>query len=170
MQEFFRQWSFKHPDPSDLKKFAEEKTHKELDWLFNQTIQPKDYLDYKFVQAKDTAMVGNSAYQVLTIANKKMIKGPYSIEAIKDGKIANELWYGGFTGRMDVLFPEGNYDAFRIDARMDMPELNRQNNTVKTSGLFRHMEKLRLQWLGSVDDPQRTQLFFAPAFGVNNYE
>jgi hypothetical protein len=170
MQEFFRQWSFKHPDPSDLKKFAEEKTHKEFDWLFNQTIQIKEYLDYKLVHAKDTAVVGNTAYQVLTIANKKDIKGAYSIDAITDGKVVNELWYGGFNGRMNVLFPAGSYDAFRIDAHMEMPELNRQNNMVKTSGLFRQMEKLRLQWLGSVDDPQRTQLFFTPAFGVNNYD
>ena len=50
-----------------------------------------------------------------------------------------------------------------------MPELNRQNNFVRTRGIFPTVEKIKFQFLGSVDDPQRTQIFFAPAVGYNNY-
>lgn len=170
MHQFYEQWAFKHPYPDDLEHFFETNTHKELDWFFKQSIQTQEYLDYKLVKVGDTSRIGNSTYRILTVRNKSDIKGPYSITAIKNKFPAVEMWYGGFAGKMEVLFPEGEYDAFRIDKNMDQPEVNRKNNTVRTSGLLPNAEKFRLQWLGSVDNPQRTQLFFTPTIGWNNYD
>ncbi|HUM46771.1 MAG TPA: M1 family metallopeptidase, partial [Chitinophagales bacterium] len=170
MQQFYQEWAFRHPYPIDLKNFFETNTQKELDWFFEQTIETKDYLDYKLVKVGDTTTIGNSTFQKLVVKNKADIKGPYSITALKNGKAVNELWLGGFKGKMEVLFPQGDYDAFRIDEKMELPEVNRKNNYVRTSGLFPNVEKFRLQWLGSLDNPQRTQLFFTPTAGWNNYD
>ncbi|MEO6166439.1 MAG: M1 family metallopeptidase [Chitinophagales bacterium] len=170
MHQFYQEFAFRHPYPIDLKNFFETKTKKELDWFFEQSIETKDYLDYKLVKVGDTATIGNSTFQKLVIRNKADIKGPYSITALKNGKAVNELWLGGFNGKMEVLFPVGDYDAFRIDDKTELPEVNRKNNTVRTSGLFPNVEKIRLQWLGSLDNPQRTQLFFTPTAGWNNYD
>ncbi len=81
-----------------------------------------------------------------------------------------ELWYGGFNGSMDVLFPEGNYDYFKLDADYNLPETNRQNNYLRRNGILKKMEPLKLQWLASVDNPNRTQLFFTPLSGWNYYD
>lgn len=170
MHQFYETWAFRHPYPEDLQHFFESNTHKELDWFFNQTIKTAAYLDYKLVYIGDTTQIGSSIYRKLTVRNKAAVKGPYSITALKNNLPAVAMWYGGFNGKMEVLFPDGDYDAFRIDQNTDMPEVNRKNNTVRTSGLLPNAEKLRLQWLGSLDNPQRTQLFFTPTIGWNNYD
>jgi hypothetical protein len=69
-----------------------------------------------------------------------------------------------------VLFPPGDYDAYRIDVSMNIPEVNRKNNTIRREGSFRHIEKLRLQLLASIDNPERTQLFFTPVIAWNKYD
>ena len=71
--------------------------------------------------------IGEKEYAQIKVKNKAEVKGPYSIAAYKDKKKVNELWYGGFNGSMDVLFPEGNYDYFKLDADYNLPEINRQN-------------------------------------------
>ncbi|MBA2407505.1 MAG: hypothetical protein H0V65_05880, partial [Chitinophagales bacterium] len=170
MHEFFEEWKYKHPDPADVKAFFEKETGKEFGWLFDQIIGTTGHLDYKLQSIGDTMVIGGDSFQKLTIANKGEIKGPYQIDAIENKKIVKEIWYGGFDGEMEVLFPAGRYNAFRIDAPMNLPEVNRRNNTVRTSGIFSHIEKIRFQWLGSIDNPERTQLFFTPVFGWNKYD
>ena len=51
----------------------------------------------------------------------------------------------------------------------DMPEINRNNNKIRTSGIFKKVEPIRLQFLGSLDNPDKTQLFWTPVAGWNNY-
>jgi hypothetical protein len=170
MQQFYSTWEFRHPYPIDLKNHFEDATKKELDWFFEQTIETTEYLDYKIVNIGDTILIGSTTFQKLLVANKATIKGPFSIAAWKHGKQVDELWFGGFNGKMEVLFPNGDYDAFRIDALSELPEVNRKNNTARTSGLFPNIEKFRFQWLASLDNPQRTQLFFIPTIGWNNYD
>jgi hypothetical protein len=50
-----------------------------------------------------------------------------------------------------------------------MPEVNRNNNTIRTKGLFKKVEPIKLQFLGSLDNPDKTQLYFTPVVGWNNY-
>lgn len=170
MQRFYQEWSFRHSYPEDLANFFEEATHKELDWFFRQSIETAGYLDYKLAKTGDTTIIGHSIYRKLKVVNKGDIKGPFSISALYNQKEVATKWYGGFNGKMEVLFPEGNYDAYRLDANMELPEVNRKNNTVHSSGLLPNIEKPRLQWLGSIDNPQRTQLFYTPVAGWNNYD
>lgn len=170
MQQFYSGWKFKHPYPEDLKSVFEKNTNKELDWLFNQLISTTDYLDYKLVKEDVGIKIGEKEYAQIKVKNKAEVKGPYSIAAYKDEQKVNELWYGGFNGSMDVLFPEGDYDYFRLDPDYDLPETNRQNNYLRRKGMLKKMEPLRLQWLVSADNPKRTQLFFAPLTGANFYD
>ena len=170
MQGFYKEWKFRHPSPIDLRQFFEAKTGKNLDWLFREIIPTTNYIDYKLVRQKEAVVVDNVEYQKLLISNKAQVAGPFSINAIQNGKLVEEKWYEGISGRNEVLFPKGNYEALRIDANMDIPEVNRKNNTIRTSGIFRNIEKLRLQFLASLDNPQRTQIFYAPVAGWNNYD
>ena len=51
----------------------------------------------------------------------------------------------------------------------NMPEINRNNNTIRTTGIFKKVEPLKLQLIGSLDHPDKTQLYFTPVAGWNNY-
>ena len=65
--------------------------------------------------------------------------------------------------------PFSTGDVLRIDANKIITELERKNNTIKSCGLFKKSEKLSLKFLTAVEDPERTQLFYAPVIGFNNY-
>lgn len=170
MHSFYSQWMFKHPMPSDLEKIFNSETGKELDWCFNDLIETTSKLDYKLLGLDDTTHIGNSVYDLVHVKNTNDIKGPFVISGMKNGVATNSIWYNGFYGNMDVLFPKGDYDSYRIDPNYIMPEMNRQNNTIRTSGLFPKTEKLRIQFLGSIQNPTRTQLFFTPIVTWNEYD
>lgn len=163
MQRYYREWQFKHPQPNDLRKIFEEETGENLDWFFDDLITTTQPIDYKITKAK-TDTLGNP---FLKIKNKGNINGPFSISGIKDGKIVATQWYEPIAKKALVPFKKGDYDMYKIDAEKNIPEINRQNNTLKSSGLFKTMEPLRLQLLGSIENPNKTQLFFTPIAGWN---
>jgi len=162
MQRYFQEWKFKHPQPEDLKQIFEEETGKDLKWFFKDLIQTTKKIDYKITSAKkDTGGV------LLQIRNSGKVNGPFSVSAIKDSKIVETQWYEPIGKKKSVPFPIGDYDKYRIDANLDIPEINRKNNTLKTKGIFKTMEPFRFQLMGSLENPNRTQLFFTPIGGWN---
>jgi hypothetical protein len=165
MQKYFNEWHFKHPQPYDLRKIFEKETGKDLSWFFNDMIKSTKKLDYKIAFVKKR----NDGAWDIGVKNTGKIKGPLIIYGIKDKKPIGEVMYEGFEGKAMLSFPPSNIDYFRIDYPQDMPEINRNNNTIHTHGLFKKIEPIRLQFLGSINDPTKTQLYWTPVAGWNNY-
>jgi len=166
MQKYFETWKFKHPNPKDIREIFEEETGKDLSWFFDDLIKTTKKVDYKIIKAKkDTTNPDNV---LIKIKNKGKINGPFSISGIKNGEIVSTQWFEPFDKKEFVSFKKGDFDNYRIDAQLNIPEINRKNNTLKTKGLFKTLEPLRLQWLASIENPDKTQLFFTPIVGFNN--
>ena len=165
MQVYFDKWKFKHPQPEDLRKVLEEETGKDLSWFFDNLINGSAHIDYKIRGAKSDG--SNYTVKMKNVTNTNV---PFSISGIVDGKAVNTTWYEGFDDKKEVTFAAGEYDALKIDFAKDIPDVNRRNNTFKTSGLFRKVEPLRLQYLTSLENPDKTQLFWTPIMGWNNYD
>ncbi len=165
MQKYFDEWQFKHPQPNDLRIILERETGKNLSWFFDDLINSTKKLDYKITSAKkqtdDSWRIG--------IKNKNNIQSPVIIQGIKNKKLVGMVVYDGFKGKQIVSFPPSEIDYFKIDYTEEVPEINRKNNTIRTKGIFKKMEPLKLQFLGSLDNPDKTQLFFTPTVGWNNY-
>lgn len=165
MQRYFETWKFKHPQPEDLKKILSENAGKDLSWLFDDLINSTKKLDYKIAFARQN---GDGTWD-LGVKNNGTIKGPVFIQGIKDKKLVGELNYDGFHGKQALTFPKSDIDYFKIDFNENMPEINQKNNTIRTKGIFKRVEPLRLQFLGSFNNPTKTQLYWTPAMGWNNY-
>lgn len=165
MQRYFDTWKFRHPQPEDLRAILERGSGKDLGWFFDDMIKTTKKLDYKITNFKRQA---DGSYE-LTLKNTGEINGPVAVAGVKDNKMVNITWYEGFDGKQKVLFTAGDYDYFMIDHTGEMPEINRNNNIMYTHGLFKKLEPVSVQMIGSLDDPQRTQLFFMPVVGWNNY-
>jgi len=165
MQEYFEKWKFKHPYPKDLQQLSEAETNKDLSWFFDDIIKTTKKIDYKISHSKTNTIDSNKIE--ITVKNKGQINGPFSVSGIKDGKIIYTQWFQGFDKKKSISFTKGNYDKYRIDAQLDIPEINRKNNTLKTKGIFKTIEPLRFQFLGSLENPDKTQLFFTPIGGWN---
>ncbi|MBL4594456.1 MAG: M1 family metallopeptidase [Flavobacteriales bacterium] len=165
MQRYFNEWKFKHPQPNDLRKVFEEETGKDLSWFFDGIIKTTSKIDYKIAGAKkDTT---NPENILLKIRNKGKVHGPFSISGVKDGEIVSTQWYEPIGKKKFVPFKRGDFDNYRIDAQLDIPEVKRKNNTFKTKGLLRTTEPLKLQLYGFSEDPDKTQLYIAPIAGWN---
>lgn len=168
-QNYFDKWHWHHPMPEDIRAVFEETTGKNLSWLFDDLIKTDKYLDYKITGIIKPSEQTNNEYSV-TVKNVGDIAGPVCINAIKDDRVVKTIWYEGFVGELGLMFPGGDYDCFMIDEPERMPEVNRKNNTERTSGVFKKVEPLKFQFLGSLDNPTRTQLFYTPTIGFNNYD
>ena len=48
MNEYFKQWKFKHPDPEDIKLIFERVSKQNLDWFFEDYIKTTKKTDYSF--------------------------------------------------------------------------------------------------------------------------
>jgi hypothetical protein len=165
MQHYFDTWKFKHPMPEDLRAILEQGSGKDLGWFFNDLINSTKKLDYKIADYKKQ---DDGSYNI-TLKNTGEINAPVAVAGVKEDKMTNITWYEGFDGKKSVSFPAGDYDYFMIDYTGDMPEINRNNNIMYTQGLFKKTEPLSLQLVGSIDDPARTQLYYMPVVGWNNY-
>ena len=105
----------------------------------------------------------------ITLKNNGTIPGPVVICGVKDGVSSEELWVDGFEGTKTIPYINGGYDHIRIDYNGVMPETDRNNNIYKTKGLLKQCEPIRLQLIGSVYNPEKTQIFYHPNLSWNKY-
>lgn len=173
MQQYFNDWKFKHPYPNDLRKIFETKTGKNLSWFFDDLLKTNKKIDYSITSIKslkgENMLNPVAQSHGLTIKNRGDIAAPFSYSVLKNGGVISKKWVEGFSGEMKLQIACAHCDEIKIDSDLEIPEINRKNNSIRTSGLFRKMEKLKLKWLGEFEDENRTQLFFTPVVGWNNY-
>ncbi|MCX6294702.1 MAG: M1 family aminopeptidase, partial [Bacteroidetes bacterium] len=165
MQAYFDEWHFKHPLPEDFRRSIEKTTGKNLSWLFDGLINSTKKLDYKITFVRKNQ---DGSWDI-GVKNNGDINGPVFIQGMRDGKLIGEVIYDGFDGKQALTFPISDIDYFKIDANQDMPEINRNNNRIRTKGIFKKTEHLKLQFLGSLDNPDKSQLFWTPVPAWNNY-
>jgi len=161
---YFDRWHFKHPQPEDLKIVFEEVSGKDLSWFFNDMIKTTKQLDYSIINIKK-----ESDDLLITLENKGDIAGPVIMSGIKEGKSIDPLWIDGFEGKKIIRWTDNNYNKIRIDANGEMPEINRNNNIIRTKGIFKKVEPIKMQFIGSLYHPEKTQVFFRPIINYNIY-
>jgi len=161
MREFFSEWRYKHPKPKDLEKVFQKQTSKDLSWFFENTLKTNKKTDYSILRHQNNKVL---------IKNKGTIAAPLVIKGIRKGEAQFSKWFEGFEEKKWLDIPSGNYEKIIIDPEHVMLELYRKNNTLKTSGLLKRTEPLKLQFAGLFSNPQYTELNFIPAVGWNSYD
>ena len=169
-QQYFNEYKFKHSQPEDFQRVLNS-SGLELDWLWNDALCSTKRLDYKITSIDTTVIAGSSFYKI-GVKNKGGVKGPLNISSLSENETqTNTKRYGGFLGKNELLFPySSSTKALRIDAEETMYEYNRHNNTIRTRGLFKKCEPLKLQFLTSIEKPYRNVINVLPAVGYNMYD
>jgi hypothetical protein len=170
MHEYFDTWKFRHPLPGDIRKTFETVSGKNLSWFFDELLGTTKQIDYKIVGSRrmKSAALGN--YYELTIKNKGEIAAPFQVAGMNEDSVIRIEKIEGFTGTQTInITGNGSYDKFRIDPYKVIPEVNRQNNTIRSRGVFRKIEPLSILPLGGLDNPFRSQLSVLPLYGWNHY-
>lgn len=165
MKTYFDEWNMKHPQPEDFKKSLESSTGKKLDWLFEGLLFSNKKSD--FVLSAINSQAGD--YE-LKIHNHGELSTPFPVSGVKDGEVIKTVWFDGIKGDKVVNFPKGNYDKIVIDPEYHTLDINRTNNQVKTSGIFKSIEPIQFALLGGIPNPEKTRINYLPALGYNLYD
>ena len=161
MHDYYRNWKNKHPMPEDLRAAFESGTTKDLSWFFDDFLGTTRRLDYKIIRIDS---------QKLLIRNKGELKSPLLIAGMTEDSVATEYWEDGFEGEKWLNISTNNYSEFKIDPDHKMTELYRLNNNIRTSGIFRRSDPFQLQFLYTIEDPDKRYLEFFPAFDWNSVD
>lgn len=160
MQDYYRQWQFRHPYSEDLKAVFEK--HKlDAGWFF-ESMQTQKRADFALKGIKKVA-----GRWMLDVKNKGDLDAPFSISALKDGKPVETKWFSA-PGKLE--FPNIEADAFVIDHAHDALDLNRKNNLRRVSGFLPGFEPLEVKPLAPFQNPNRSTVALLPWLGWNNYD
>lgn len=165
MQEYYRQWQFRHPYPEDLRNILEKHAGQNLDWLFKGYLFSNAHFDYAIGAAER-----KNGQWVLNLCNRGEIAGPVPVSAFAEGNVVKTIWYQGFEGCRQVDFPDGDYEKFVVDAEHVTLDVNRHNNTYRPKAWLPQVEPLHIRLLGALEDSRRTSLNVLPIIGGNDYD
>lgn len=154
MQEYFRQWKFRHPQPDDFREIIETQSGKGLTWFFTDLLGSTKRLDYKTVRIQN--------HQIL-IQNKGELASPLLIAGISGDTISFKKWVNGFEDQKWIDLPTNNYSEIIIDPAHVTPEIFRMNNNIRKTGAFPKADPIRTQLLFAFDDPEIRTLNYIPA-------
>ncbi len=154
MQSYYEKWKFKHPLPNDFRNHAEEFTGKNLTWFFDELLSTNKKVDYKLSAYKN----GN-----LQIKNITGTSVPFSISDTS-GKTK---WFDGVKKDTVIYFQSNN--KIILDEAEKTLELYRQNNQIKTKGIFKTCSPTSISFFPKLESSTKKQVFIMPAYGWNFY-
>lgn len=161
---FYEKWKFKHPQPEDFKAHWQAETGKELNWLFDGMIASNEKMNYKIKG------ISKGDDFRLTIKNLGKVDAPFPLSGIKNDSIVATQWEEGFTGKKELSFPAGDYDMIVVDEQGYTLDVDRRNNNIKTNGLFKTCNPLRLKYLAGLEHSKKSTLYWTPIAAWNNYD
>lgn len=164
MQTYYNEWSFKHPQPEDLRATLERITGKDLSWLFVDLVQTTNHIDYKITKVKSFG--GKTS---VTVKNAGQVDGPIEVSGFVNQQKVQTIWIESGSKKSEVSF-DSEMDAVQINASGKAPELVQTNNYWHQKGLFGKIEPPRLQFLIGKNEPTRSNLFWSPILGGNAYD
>ncbi|MCC6462763.1 MAG: M1 family metallopeptidase [Saprospiraceae bacterium] len=164
MQQYYRQWQFRHPYPEDLRA-AWAAAGLEVDWFF-QGMQTRRRFDLALTRVERTQ---DSVF--LTVKQRGSLAAPFSISALRNGQPVQTIWYPALEqSRTVVAFPAVEAEVFVLDQEHTTLDVNRRNNSRRTSGIFPGVEPLRIKMLSPAQMPARSVAGILPWLGWNNYD
>ena len=167
MRRYYREYQFKHPYPDDLQALFEQETGESYVWFFDQLLMDDRGPDYRVhnLQQGKTAMA-------VTVTNESDIPAPFSISLMQEDSVLRTDWYRGFTGSQTIylnITSGWEVTHIQLDHRKYVPETNRENNSMRTTGLLKTLEPVNLRLLGiGADNPTHTSIGITPLIGWNN--
>lgn len=148
----------------DFKKIVEQKSHKNIDWYFDQVVHSRNLIDYKISKVrkvKDSLRV--------TLKNKGQASVPVSVFGIKNDEVVFKRWYENITTDSTFSIKNEDFDKLAINYDQKIPEYNARNNFRNLNGFFSLNRPLKFTFLKDFEDPKKNQIFFVPDYRYNLY-
>jgi hypothetical protein len=161
MQAYYNRWKFKHPLPADFKdhvlSFVKNTTGKDVSWFFDEVLCSDVKLD-----AKINGMKKNQDSVALKIGLNRQV--PFSITGLMNDSVVFHQWYEPAD---TVVIPLNGATEFRVDGYEEMLDIYRNNNRIRTTGMFKKWNSFRPVLLMDISSPYENRMFITPIMGAN---
>jgi hypothetical protein len=163
MQLYFTEWNLKHPYLEDLFAILNKQTGKDLAWL-NDLFTSTKKIDYAITSLDKTADI-----YYIRVKNEGEIASPVFITGLINDSAVYELTIDGFNESKDVSVNCSRCNEFILDYHHYSLDINRNNDNIKTTALFRKSDPLYLSILPKVEAGNAHSLYILPSVGWNEY-
>jgi hypothetical protein len=164
---YFRLWAYRHPLPGDMRDVFEKTSGKELGWFFEDLMNTRKGTEYAICKIDRKSPEGQT---LVTVKNRSKIAAPLQLAVLSGEKPLSTVWQEGFSGKRSFTL-EGRGDGVRLDPFGHAPEMRRNNDYSRNSGLLRTWNHVQIKMIGSDFDPMSTRLYVAPVVtAFNRYD
>lgn len=164
MKAYFQKWKFKHPLPSDFAASLKE-SGINPDWFMAQ-MQTRKHVDPAVTRVQKNSAGGYT----LTVRQRGQMTAPFSVAAMKNGAVVDNRWFTPAAGQTSFDMPVADADAFVLNNDHKALDYQHINNNIRTSGLFKKADPLRLKLMAPFQNPQRRTVGVLPWVGSNAYD
>ncbi len=160
---YYQTYKFGHPSPQNMQDIFEEISNKNLDWFFHGFISKAGAMDYGITKIdKETSTI--------TIENNGTIQAPVKISFFDNDKLVREEWIAGFSDEYAYKYELENFDNLKINRGHYTLDVNRRNDSYKTSGIFKYSKKKKLSLFGGIRNAEQSEIFYSPYFSANSHD
>lgn len=168
LRTYFERFAFKHPNPWDVQKVAEDVSGVRLDWFFDQWTNTEHTLDYA-VAAVDSRRTGNEWQHAITLRREAPFVLPVDVlitfedgtsqwvnvplgimqghKPVPEGWIVAEPWLWTFPEYTLELTTSARIDDVQIDPLVRTPDVNRLNNARRFPRTAQFLRPAQPNWL-----------------------
>jgi hypothetical protein len=167
MKAYYEQWQFRHPYPEDVYA-AWQSAGMDAPWFF-ESMRRQRNADFRIKSVKPA--FADPSKWTIALENRGGLNPPVSVTALRNGQPLKTTWFAPQAGPRTVeMEAPADVDAFEIDHAHEMLDLNRKNDTRRTSGLFPGIEPLEIRMLAPVQNGRRNTIGVLPWIGWNKYD
>jgi len=164
MKNYFEQWKYKHPYPEDLELVFKNNCKQDLSWFFNDVIKTNKKTDYAITKISEVA----EGFKV-NIRNKGDFLPPIIISGISNKKVVHKQWVLPSATNTNVIIPYTDCEAIALDPFFETLDFQRDNNKIRTHGIFKKLERITISVPGHLEYPYKSYLFALPTVAYNEY-
>jgi len=154
MQDYYKQWQFRHPSPEDLQKILSKHSNKNIDWFFTDFLTTAKKIDFAIGKVKRSE--GGTSIWVNNKGNQNL---PVVLKVYQKDSVLTTLVSEPFRGKKELSL-SGNYNWDKIQIDPAIPDCNSRNNA--------NSRGLALKLLGGINDKAKEQIYIAPTLGYNS--
>ncbi|MEE9364321.1 MAG: metalloprotease [Cellulophaga sp.] len=162
---FYAKEKLKEITASNFRGILEQSTEKNINWFFDEYVSTSKRIDFKIKKAERE---GDSIR--ITLKNKSGTNVPISLFGLKNDSIVSNYWFSNITKERTVTIPKNGEDRLVLNYDHKIPEFNQRDNWKSLGGFFSRNKKLKFQFFKDVEDPNYTQVLFAPILTFNAYD
>ncbi|MBD00343.1 MAG: hypothetical protein CL841_03170 [Crocinitomicaceae bacterium] len=169
MNEYFKQWKFKHPNPDNIKAVFETVSNENLDWFFEDYIKTTKKTDYSF---KKVSKINDLEY-LIKLKNVTGYKSPIPIQIINDSnEIISEKWINGFKKDTTFVYKTSvKPSRIAIDYDVITTDYNYKNHMARASGIFKFYKPIKFKFLPiSINNNKENLIYYSPVIAGNAYD